>query len=188
MLRKSILLPLILALLLVSCAKATEEPSPVMTEESTPIKTEIPGEPYPQPAINLAPTWTPAYPEPGTLFGGSQMVLTVFAPLPSDSKLMRGNAYVDLPTSEIIISESEPMTVTVILRGNLPDPCHQLRVVVNPADEQKNINLEVYSVTDPNNICVTMLAPFEARVELGAYLTGHYKVLVNGELLGEFDR
>jgi hypothetical protein len=74
----------------------------------------------------------------------------------------------------------------LIYEGNLPDPCHQLRVVVNPPDENNVINLDVYSLVHPGTACVNVLEPFTANIPLGSY-SGQYTVMVNGERLGLFD-
>jgi hypothetical protein len=110
-----------------------------------------------------------------------------YEPQPGDEKLTRGPVFLELENSSLAIMESYPIQVSAILNGNLPDPCHQLRVVVAPALTEKRINLEVYSLTDSTKVCITVLEPFNATIGLGSFPTGHYSVYVNGELLGEFD-
>ncbi len=39
------------------------------------------------------------------------------------------------------------------LKGNLPTPCHALRVKVNPPNARNQIMIEIYSLSDPNKIC-----------------------------------
>ena len=110
-----------------------------------------------------------------------------YEPKPGDEKLTRGPVFLELENSSLAIMESFPVQVSAILNGNLPDPCHELRVVVSPAVTDKQINLEVYSLVDPATICITVLQPFNATVALGSYPSGHYSVYVNGDLLGVFD-
>ena len=74
-----------------------------------------------------------------------------------------------------------------MLAGDLPTPCNQLRAKINPPDTENKIVVDVYSVVDPNQVCVQVLEPFEASIDLGAFPTGHYTVWVNGEMAGEFD-
>ena len=93
----------------------------------------------------------------------------------------------DLENSELLIMESYPIQVSAMLNGSLSDPCHQLRVVVTPANADNQINLEVYSVYDPGVACITVIEPFSTNVPLGFYSDGHYSVYVNGQQLGEFD-
>jgi hypothetical protein len=109
-----------------------------------------------------------------------------YEPQPGDENLTRGQVFLDLASSQIISSAAEPSKVQAILQGNLPDPCHSLRVVVTPPDAQNVINLEVYSLVDPGAVCITVLKPFTASIPLGSYSTGQYSVMVNGEKLGEF--
>jgi hypothetical protein len=123
-----------------------------------------------------------------------------YEPQPGDEKLTRGEVFIDFSNSSLALMESFPVQVSAILNGNLPDPCHQLRAIVNPitpfkgtltqevgATSEKKVNLEVYSLTDPSQVCITVVKPFNATISLGSYPTGHYSVYVNGKLLGEFD-
>ncbi len=114
-------------------------------------------------------------------------IATGYEPQPGDENLSRGEAFVDLANSQLVLIDSQPGRASVTLRGTLPTPCHQLRVVVSQPDETNKIDLEVYSVVDPAVICITMVQPFEASIQLGSFSSGHYTVYVNGELLGEFD-
>ena len=115
----------------------------------------------------------------------NERVTNPFAPQPGDADLTRGNAYLD--EASLIIRESFPPQISVTLVGNLPTPCNQLRVAVSAPDSENKINVEVYSVTDPNQVCIEVLEPFEEQIDLGTFPTGHYSVWVNGALAGEFD-
>ena len=106
-------------------------------------------------------------------------------PTPTDSNLLRGNAYLD--SAELLTLESYPLQFTLALKGNLPTPCNQLRVDVSPPDAENRINVDVYSMANPDRICAQMLAPFEENIPLGSFSAGHYTLWVNGELIAEFD-
>jgi hypothetical protein len=109
-----------------------------------------------------------------------------YEPQPGDEKLTRDQVFLDMENSDLLIMESYPIQVSAVLDGSLSDPCHQLRVVVNPADAENQINLEVYSVFDPGVACMTVIEPFNATIPLGSYPDGEYTVMVNGESLGSF--
>jgi hypothetical protein len=113
---------------------------------------------------------------------------TVFAPQPGDDKLTRSDVILDMAFSQLILSGIQPNEVSAKLKGDLPDPCHQLRVVLTPADTQNKISLEVYSVFSSDTACITVILPFLVVYPLGSFPSGHYSVVVNGQLLGEFDR
>ena len=108
-----------------------------------------------------------------------------YAPQPSDDKLTRGSAFMN--SADLLLMESFPIQVAMILRGNLPTPCHNLRVIINPPDGDNNIDVATYSVSDPSAICAQVLQSFDASIPLGSFPTGHYTVSVNGERVGEFD-
>lgn len=110
-----------------------------------------------------------------------------YEPQPGDDKLTRDQVFLDLENSQVLVMESMPVQVSVILNGNLSDPCHELRVVVTPANAQNKINMEVYSVVDSSKACITVLQPFTATILLGSFPAGHYTVYANGQLVGEFD-
>ena len=108
-----------------------------------------------------------------------------YSPLPSDTQLERGTAFIE--ESGLIIRESFPPQIALAISGNLPTGCHQLRVKLNEADDDNKIQIEAYSVTDPNMICAQVLQKFSATIELGTYSSGHYTVWLNGAKVGEFD-
>jgi hypothetical protein len=108
-----------------------------------------------------------------------------YTPLPGDKLLTRSTVYLD--SASIVIRGSNPQQFSLNLKGNLPTPCHELRVKYNPPDPQNRIMLEVYSLVDPKKICAEVITPFEQSVALGSFPGGHYIVLVNGKQVGEFD-
>jgi inhibitor of cysteine peptidase len=97
--------------------------------------------------------------------------------------MVRGQ--VDIASSEVILLESFPVQVRLNLKGALPTPCHQLRAEVSGPDDQKRIDVEVYSLVDPEEVCVQMLEPFETSINLGSFPSGTYSVWVNGEEVGD---
>jgi hypothetical protein len=108
-----------------------------------------------------------------------------FAPLPGDANLTRGNVFIQ--ETSLVIRESYPPQIALALKGELPTPCNQLRVQINPPDSTNKIGIDVYSVVNPDMMCTQVIKPFEENVELGTFPTGHYSVYVNEELVGEFD-
>jgi hypothetical protein len=155
MFHKSIVYLLLAGLLLAACA--VPEAAPSTPDPNEPV-TAPPGTPGDVPS---AP-WEPA---------------------PGDENLNRGEVFIE--ESSILILESFPPQFTVQLAGNLPTPCHQLRVEVAEPDQQNRIHLQVYSVVDPDEVCLQVLEPFQANIPLGTPPPGEYTVLVNGEEIGE---
>ena len=93
----------------------------------------------------------------------------------------------NIDRSDLLIMESYPIQIALVLQGSLPTPCHQLRVIAKPPDEQNRIQVDVYSVVDPAMVCVQVIELFEVNIGLGSFPTGHYSVWVNEDLVGEFD-
>jgi hypothetical protein len=74
----------------------------------------------------------------------------------------------------------------LIVTGNTPTPCHQLRIKV-PAkpDESGTLAIEVYSVAERGQICAQVLKPFIATVALTAtQAAANPKITVNGKAAG----
>ena len=94
-----------------------------------------------------------------------------FAPQPADSNLTQVTVFVQ--ETSLVVRESYPPQISLNLSGDLPTPCHELRVQVNEPDEKNNINVDAYSVVDPNLVCIQVLEPFEASIDLGAFPSGH---------------
>ena len=112
-------------------------------------------------------------------------VTSPYLPQPDDASLSQGEVFIQ--EMGLIIRESYPPQISLNLGGELPTPCHQLRVQVEEPDEDNRIDVDAYSVVDPEMVCAQVLESFEANIDLGTYPTGHYSVFVNGELAGEFD-
>lgn len=108
-----------------------------------------------------------------------------YLPQSGDKNLTRANAFPQ--TMDLITVQETPLRFELVISGHLPTPCHELRVNVPPPDEENKINVEVYSVADPNMICQQVLRAFNTTVDLGSYPAGSYQVWVNGEFVGNFD-
>jgi len=141
-------------------------------------------------ACTAQPRATPGPDIPVTSPAGDSMPtrepnVNSFAPKPGDEKLTRGEAHVK--EASLVIRESYPPQVSVSISGDLPTPCHELRVEINAPDQENKIMVEVYSVVGPNKVCIQVLEAFQESINLGTFPPGHYSVGVNGKLAGEFD-
>lgn len=108
-----------------------------------------------------------------------------YLPKPEDAMLLRSEAYID--SNDLLTLESFPLQFMLNVKGNVPTPCNELRVLVNPPDTENKIYVDVYSVISPDKVCVQTLTPFEVNVSLGSFPTGHYILFVNGSKVTEFD-
>lgn len=122
-----------------------------------------------------------SYPDPAT---GSMPANENFAPMPADEGMTRAEVYLD--DTELLTLESYPLQFMLNLKGNLPNPCHQLRIAVSAPDTENRVNVDVYSIADPDQVCVQVLAPFEVNYSLGSFPAGMYSLWVNGEKVADF--
>jgi hypothetical protein len=105
---------------------------------------------------------------------------------PSVDQGQREKAWVDWDYSEVVVMESYPMQVDVIVRGDVPSPCHELRWEIAEPNENNEIHIEVWSVVDPAANCDALLEPFEERFRVGEFTEYGYSIWVNGMQVGEF--
>ena len=110
-----------------------------------------------------------------------------YAPRDGDQALLRSKFFLDKNGTSIVKLGGQPAQFALNVKGSLPTPCNQPRVVVNPPDPQNRIVLDAYSVINPKRMCNQMIQPFEATIALGNLPQGHYTVWVNGEEIGEID-
>lgn len=78
------------------------------------------------------------------------------------------------------------MQVELVIYGNLPDPCHQLRVAVLSPDADGQILVNAYSVSDPETMCIQVIEPFQTSIPLADLVSGDYSVILNGVEVAEF--
>jgi hypothetical protein len=170
---RNIFVVLVIAVMLAACGPA-QAPAVSPTEPAVPPATEpaAPSQPdnsYPGPSA-FVPDTTSAYPVP-------------LEPLPGDENLRREDVFID--STEILIMESFPPQFSLIIEGNLPTPCHRLRASVEEPDAQNRINVELFTLVDPNHICIQVLSPFSETIPLGSLPDGTYTIIVNGQEIGQ---
>jgi len=102
-----------------------------------------------------------------------------------DGGMTRGPVFID--EVELVILESFPVQIELVIRGALPTPCASLEWSVEDPDAQGRIRVEAFSLQDPTIDCIQVLEEIEERLPIGSYSEGSYGVWLNGELVGEFD-
>lgn len=128
-----------------------------------------------------APTSTMVDNEPSVDEG---MLDTPLNPIEGEENLVRGEAFVN--SAQLLILESDPLQIKLGVEGSLPTPCHLLRAKASEPDDQNRIHVELYSLVDPETICIQVLQSFETEISLGSYPEGSYSVWLNGEQVGIF--
>lgn len=165
--------------LLAACANPTvvpQEPTPGSPAEEPGLPPATGPTPEPtspdDPVVSPADPQVPVTPEPQP-----------WQPVPGDKDLKQGNVFIE--GHDILVLEKFPPEFLLNLNGNLPTPCHELRVEVSEPDEEDRIHVMVYSLVDPGQICTQVLKPFDVSVSLGTFSSGKYAVWMNGEEIGE---
>jgi hypothetical protein len=176
MMKKRILVLFALVIVLTACGPqatpvpepAAPTPEPTATLEMYPPPS-APQQAYPGPD---APVFSGAYPSP-------------LEPLPDEESMTRGEVFID--QMDILTMESFPPQFLLQVRGSLPTPCHHLRAEVSEPDAQNRIQVEVFSLADPDEACIQVLEPFQQGINLGSFPQGSYTVIVNGEQVAEIE-
>jgi hypothetical protein len=199
--KKLLLLTLLVSGMMVLAACAPETAPEEPQDPSEPEPTEPVAYPYPDPGTEQADQ-PEAYPSPEEVAGDEaadpypgvgddlvaadpdELVLTDFTILPSDKALQPGPVYIE--ETRIVMKESYPVQVELVLTGDLPTPCHKLRVFASEPDADGHILVEAYTVTDPDRMCAQVLKPFKATVPLGDFTEGTFTYSVNDRFDGEF--
>jgi hypothetical protein len=135
-----------------------------------------------QPVISPMPPSQPIINDPGVILPTPSVT---HDRQPGDEHLIKGPVYLD--SAELLVLESFPLQYRLALKGNLPDPCHELRVEIPAPDAENRIDIQVFSLADPGRICIQVLEPFEESVSLDGFPPGTYQVEVNGEMVGQIE-
>lgn len=90
-----------------------------------------------------------------------------------------------LPHGEIFVDGVElhldGTTGRLRLTGNLPTPCHMAMWTVENGHER--IEVEIWTVFEPEVVCSQVLQPFDVEVSLGE-IDGAERVFLDGEEIG----
>jgi hypothetical protein len=130
--RKILSVMLLCAVILTGCqsaAKKTNTPAAPVHNVPPAVypgsKSENPAnadQAYPAPRADNAASTGDTYPAPGAS-AGQAPVTNLYAPAAGDVNLNRGNAFVEIENSQVILMESNPLQVKLHLKGSLPNPC-----------------------------------------------------------------
>jgi hypothetical protein len=167
MLRKIGLFFLVVSFLVTGCMPVPGQLEPAATQPA-------PGEEVPSSGDKPVTSETPA----------SGSARSPLEPLPNEDKFTRGEVFVEGTSIQVL--ESSPVQIVLVVSGTLPTPCHQLRMEMKSPDAQNRIDLELYTLVDPEMMCVQMLEFFEESINLGSFPSGDYDIYLNGEMVGEF--
>ena len=74
----------------------------------------------------------------------------------------------------------QPGTVVLQLSGDLPTPCHELKVDMSGPNSENRFTADVYSLEWTDLTCIQVLAPFAVDHTLATGLPpGDYSLVIN---------
>jgi hypothetical protein len=107
-----------------------------------------------------------------------------YEPHPEDLNMIQaGVILTSLDLSEV--ADTSPLRTELTVLGSMPSVCNELRINVNPPDENYQIAIDIYSIIDPTISCDNVFQQFEANIVLGEYSAGQYSIWVNGSFVGD---
>ena len=65
-----------------------------------------------------------------------------------------------------------PIRAEFHILGSMPTTCSQLRIKVNPPNTKRQINIEIYSISNPVLNCENVFQQIDAFILLGVYSAG----------------
>jgi hypothetical protein len=77
-----------------------------------------------------------------------------------------------------------PIRTELHILASMPSVCSELRIKVNPPNNNYQINIEIYSVTNQKLNCENVFQQIDTTILLGAYSAGQYTIWVNDTLVG----
>lgn len=136
----------------------------------------------------VAPTITPAVPAPASTtvsVPAARPTTPANAPGPRPTgstgldDTPGGNAMID--SVEVLIRESFPVQVSVVVRGNLSDACTRVGEIATTRDGN-TFNIDITTTRPADAVCAEVLTPFEQNIDLDVrgLKKGTYTVNVNG--------
>lgn len=107
----------------------------------------------------------------------------LYAPQPGDERLTRG--WLNVRSAEIVKNPGARVPYRLVVRGEMPTTCHSWRAVVRGPAAEPRFDVEMYSLVDPQVICIQMVGEFEGEIELPTPPPGRYEVRINGQRVAE---
>lgn len=91
-------------------------------------------------------------------------------------------------TSVLLVEKYEytPPRAAIVITGYMPSVCNELRIAINPPDEQFRVFIDAYSLINPDIQCDNVFQQFEAEILMGIYSPGRFTVWINDAPAGDF--
>lgn len=80
---------------------------------------------------------------------------------------------------EILLLESQPVQVTVVVSGFFPNGCYSSHET-HQTREGNTITLQMTDIHHLGVLCTQAVIEYETQVDIGIFAPGDYKVIVNG--------
>lgn len=88
-------------------------------------------------------------------------------------------------STDILLLESFPVQVVLRASGHVPTPCHTPDWSVRDLGDM--VEVDLWSTSDPEALCIQVLEPFEVSIPLGSYESADVDVVLNGESVGRIE-
>ena len=102
---------------------------------------------------------------------------------PVDGNLNPDSVIID--GSQVVPFDDSPSGYGVRIMGTIPTPCHRILVDEDEPDDQDQIFIDLYAVSNPDEICIQVIEVFDITIPLEVYDPDVHTIWVNGEKAGQ---
>lgn len=95
-------------------------------------------------------------------------------------------SYLTPAVTDIVMLESAPEEVRLVVQGELPNPCARLGWYVRPGDDQGRVEVALYADQRSDAMCAQVIQPYSETILLGTFERGSYLVVVNDQPVETF--
>lgn len=88
-----------------------------------------------------------------------------------------------IESAEVLIQESFPPQLVLVVRGYHPDSCEYPVIVQRTEDNAGMVRVRIFRLVPDNVRCASAVVPYEAQIHLGAFDPGSYTIEVNGVIV-----
>lgn len=116
------------------------------------------------PKLMYPPALTDVEPYPSVI---DRLGTPVSVQLPPGQKFPSSPVTID--GAQVVEMDGSPSGYGLRITGTMPTPCHELRVEFSDPDDQDQIQVLVYAISDPGQVCIQVIESFDVTIAIDPY-------------------
>lgn len=130
------------------------------------------------PELIYPPALTDVEPYPSVI---DRLGTPVSVQLPPGQKFPSSPVTID--SAQVVELDGSRSGYGLRITGTMPTPCHELRVEFSDPDEKNQIDVLVYAVSDPGQVCIQVLESFDVTIAIELYDPDSDSLVINQEII-----